>query len=337
LAPGVTESDGVRVHRLKAFFTLGQIVVAFGVLAAVKSTAPDLVVVIGLGKRFPKPVFKAGFRTLTLLGDNEFSYVRSSGLAKIKSKALFALFKKSTYQAAIRKSDHLVAYTPESFEAAAAVLGGDEAQVLRNLNAQVSLGFWPEDFFFSPELRAWKRASMGFAEGQKVVITASRITPEKDLEKAMALFAQLPADCYWLVVGSDGGAYAKKFEEDGKRTLGSHRFSVMPYQPRPLLNSLYNVADVALYTVPAISIFEAVGAGLPCALPRENSLSHILDGAEGFYFNDLTAQETALGFDGFDLAEGARFERMFKARKHYSWMAVAESVLGTVKDEQRRP
>ncbi|HKL03508.1 MAG TPA: hypothetical protein VJ911_07520, partial [Cryomorphaceae bacterium] len=49
--------EGVRVIRLKPLFKLGQIVVARGVREAVEESNPDKVIVIGLGKRFPKPVY----------------------------------------------------------------------------------------------------------------------------------------------------------------------------------------------------------------------------------------------------------------------------------------
>ena len=106
---------GVRVIRLKPFFTLGQIVMARGVRSTVEKSNPDQIIVIGLGKAFPKAALGLGVHTTVLFGDNSASYGDS---ASSKTKMLFEVFKRSTYQKAIEDADRLVAYTPESFEAA---------------------------------------------------------------------------------------------------------------------------------------------------------------------------------------------------------------------------
>lgn len=110
--------EGVEVIRLKPKFTLGQIVTSHGIHKELNRLNPDLVFVIGLGKAFPKAVFETNYPIISLFGDNTFSYANGS----LKTKLLFSLFKKGTYQKAIDRSKNLIAYTPESYEAAAKMI-----------------------------------------------------------------------------------------------------------------------------------------------------------------------------------------------------------------------
>ena len=314
--------EGVEVIRLKAKFTLGQVVIANGIERELNRLNPDLVIVIGLGKAFPKPVFKTKFRVVSLFGDNAYSYANGS----LKTKLLFALFKKSTYRKAIRGSEKLIAYTPESFEAAARMMGGKDAEILRRQSGFISLGFWPEAFYYSPDLRNGKRDALNFRESDKIIITATRIVAEKNLEEAIPLFERLPRDVKWLLVGSAGDAYAKQLEDKLTTRLGADRFKMLAYAGKGELNALYNAADLALYTVPAISIFEAIGTGLPMVMGDDRSLEHIVKA--GYRQSVYRGAETDLGawVDTRD-DEIQRAKRALKAQSEFGWIEIAKRVL----------
>lgn len=313
--------DGVDVIRLRPKLNLGQIVISSGINAHLIRINPDLVVVIGLGKAFPKPVFDTGYQVVTLFGDNAYSYANGT----LKSKLLFSLFKKSTYRAAIRKSKALVAYTPESFEAAAKMVGGKEAAILRKQTRFISLGFWPDAFFYSPDLRTTKRRELGFGDNDCVIITATRLVPEKNLEGAISFFKKLPKLVKWLLVGSSGGAYAKRLRAALTEELSSERFRILGYADKTNLNALYNASDIALYTVPAISVFEAAGTGLPLILPNEKSLSHIQEA--GFCVADYRGEETDLTEWMWSTDGSLRKARSIKALDIFGWQAISEKIL----------
>lgn len=265
--------EGVEVKRLKPIFTLGQVVVANGVKRAVVDSNPDQIIIIGLGKKFPKPAFGLGIHTTVLFGDNAASYGDSPPL---KTKLLFEFFKRSTYQKATVSADRLVAYTPESFEAAGKMLGEKWVQKLAEQTDFISLGFHAEEFYFDENLREAKRAELGFTEADRIVITATRIRAEKDLELAIPAFQKARLHTKWLLLGSADDDYAKQLETRLIRDLGEDRFILLSHQKRTDLNAFYNAADVALYTTPAISIIEAMGTGLPVLLPEAKSLSHLI-------------------------------------------------------------
>ncbi len=328
LLPG-NEMDGpVKVNRLQATYTLGQVVTARGLKEAVMATQPDLLIVIGLGKRFPKPVFALDVPVISLFGDNHHSYAGGSVFAKLKTQLQFDLLKASTYKAAIDRSAALVAYTPESFEAAAGMLGGKYAAKLRAQNHFISLGFDPGQFYFDPALRQMSRQNFGFSPDEKVIITATRVVAEKNLEACLPLFAALPAQYRWLIVGGDGGAYAGQFAEKAKKALGNHRFEMRPYADRGELNAIFNACDAALYTVPAISVFEVMGSGLPCLLPAAPSLSHIFEHPNlGLPFDPDRIDDAVALLQNIDTGAQARRLRAEEARLHYSWASIAGQLL----------
>lgn len=307
--------DGVEVVRLKPFFSLGQIVRSKGVRGAVERSKPDQIIVIGLGKAFPKPALGLDVHTTVLFGDNAGSYGDSSSG---KTRLLFEIFKRGTYQKAIDKADRLVAYTPESFEAAGQMLGGKWAKKLNGQKEFISLGFHPAEFYFDENLRKAKRAELGFTDTDKVVITATRLRPEKLLEKAIPAF-QNDSASKWLLVGSANDEYSFEFQRKLARAIGKERFTILPYTDRNELNAYYNAADMALFTTPAISIIEAMGSGLPVILPEEKSLAHLIQNeSRGRFMSDL------IHLPVFD---ENRTELSEKNRDRFSWHFQAGKLL----------
>ncbi|MCZ4408138.1 glycosyltransferase family 4 protein [Cryomorphaceae bacterium 1068] len=310
---------GVEVIRLKSIFSLGQIVISRGVKKAVVNSHPDMIIVIGLGKRFPKPALGLGVHTTVLFGDNAASYGDSPSA---KTRLLFELFKRATYQKAAAKADRLVAYTPESFEAAGRMLGGKWQKKLDEQEDFISLGFHPDEFFFDENLRTNKRAELGFSESDRVVVTATRFRPEKNLEWAIPAFQKASPNTKWLLLGSAEDDYAKQLEEHLKRDLGQDRFILLPHQRRVDLNAFYNAADVALFTTPAISIIESMGIGLPVFLPETKSLSHLIrESDQGQIVKDFDSMEFG------DLLVENRGDLAAKNEDLFSWKRQAELLL----------
>jgi len=261
---------GVKVSRLDAFFSMGQIVRVRGLKKRVKAYNPDLIVVIGLGKWFPKPVFSLQIPIYTLLGDNAYSYASASW----KSKLLFNLFKRSTYQTALRESDRLYTYTPETKEVVLSIMGESYRELLSK-SIEISLGYWNSEFFFDQKIRNQWRARLGYGQDDKVVITATRVVPEKNLEEQIDFFKNAEKNIKWLILGASNSPYSKELEKKLISDLGRERFKFLPYASRSELNNYYNAADLALFTVPAISIFEALGAGLKLRIPDVKSLQRL--------------------------------------------------------------
>ncbi len=319
--------DGVEIHRFSPFFELGQMVVARGLNDAVIAFKPDLMVLIGLGKLFPAPVLDLDYPKLILLGDNAHSYAQQSLPARMKNAVLLNFLKKRVYRKAARSDGKMVAYTPESFEAASKLLGSIAAHRLRKEKRFISLGFWPDEFYFDRAARQELRQNMGVKEGQHVLITATRIVPEKRLEEALAWIKDLPEHMCWWLVGSDQSAYSTELGQKATTALGA-RFKIIPFLAKAELRSIYSAADTAVYTIPAISVFEAMGTGLRAILPETKSLSHIIQSEnDGKYYAALSAVVyTQLGLITHD--DQARVSRAIAFAARFGWIAQAENLLG---------
>ena len=198
------------------------------------------------------------------------------------------------------------------------MLGSKWAKELSEQKDFISLGFHPDEFFFDAKLREEKRREMGFSYQDRVVVTATRIRPEKNLEQAIPAFEN-SHDAKWLLIGSAEDDYANQLRKELDDRIGSDRFTMLPHADREKLNGFYNAADLALYTTPAISIIEAMGSGLPVILPNENSLSHLIDDPhQGQFVSD---------FQSLPFFDSSREARQRMNLHKLSWQVQAKQLL----------
>lgn len=318
--------DGVEVVRLRPFFTLGQIVIARGIRKQLRDFEPDLVVVVGLGKRFVLPAFGAGYPVMSLLGDNARSYGTKSLVNRIKNRILFELFKRRTYRAAVDRSAILAAYTPESFEVVGHILGGRQARKLSEQTRFFQLGFWPQEFFFDPALRLQTRADLGFDPDDVVLVTATRVSKEKNLTDMVAVLRRLPAHFKWLLVGGADDDVSRQLTNALASEVDSTRYRILPYSRRNALNAYYCAGDVGVYTVPAISIIEAAGTGLPLVLPVERGLAAV---RHSIPVEDWTPspETTAYNLQSLIATRRVRNEDAQRVSAQWSWTVQARQLI----------
>lgn len=320
---------GIEVVRLKPVFILGQIVVAKGVRKALMKWNPDFVLAIGMGKRFVLPAFGAGFPVMAMFGDNSQSYGVDSFSNRLKNRILFSLFKRKVYRAAVKSADVLVAYTPESFVAAGRLPIGAAGRILARQNRFVHLGFWPDEFFFDETLRLAKRRELGYGPDDVVLITATRVSPEKNLKAIVPVLRGLPPHYKWLVVGGAEDAATSDLLNELKEQVDQSRYRVLSHAPRETLNAYYCAADMAVFTAPAISIIEAVGTGLPLVLPEAGSLSALNElgfrsGVWATSVEERIRQIRGIGEDESERSE--RKARALRAKEHLSWPVQARKL-----------
>lgn len=339
LQPSISEGEekdmDVQLFRIKPFLNIGQLTFANGVRKTVIRSKPDLIIVIGHGKYFPKAVYGLNTRIITLLGDNKHNYAHSSVFSKLKSRLLFSLFKRPMYELAIQKSYKLLAYTPESYEVAGTGLSPSFQKKLGAMDDFISLGFSADEFYYKPDWYATTRKELNIPEEAFLVVTATRVVAEKQLEAYIPAFGSLPKHYYWLVVGGNESAYSKTFEAQAKTALGDSRFKLMNHTNRERLNRILNSADAALYTVTAITVFEALGTGLPCILPPDKSLAHVLAQENlSAAFNPVKGMDLLSALQMFetvgpssDQRENIRRNRAEIAKANFSWSSIAVKVI----------
>lgn len=319
---GTTKVDDYYITRVHAHFSKGQMVKAKSLVNAVEGYEPELVIVIGVGKLFPKPIYSIKsrkFKVVTLFGDNEDTYEES-----LKQKLLLVL-KKPVYKAAVATSDALVSYTPSTEEIVAQLIPQRLRKQLSANNLNSSLGFDQHHFQYTPEVREATRAKVIGLEEHPLLITATRVTPFKRLERVIEAVDALNAagtELHYLILGFGKDEYSQQLQERMQQSPFAARLHALPFAPREELVQWYNAADFGHWPNAAISIFEALGCGLPLWLPEKKNISHILEeGTTGTYHTDpkLGLQQLLqLPFDRNAIAQKAL---------QFSWPVIATNIL----------
>ncbi len=323
---GLSSDQGVAVYRLKPFFTLGQLVWARGIRKQLNDIQPDLVLVIGLGKAFPKPALQSEkkYRLGILLGDNHHTYLQLDW----KQRLLRNLFKKPVYELGIRTANKVFTYTPETIEVVNGWIDQHSAQLLQQKQVSISLGFDHYWFYFDEELRRQTRSQLNVAADEKLIITTARMGGNKDFEPLFLAVEQWaasqPIKC--LVVGLGDDVHSQNIRQRVENSSARTVFLTQNFVPRTELNALYNAADIGFWPITAISVFEGMGTGLYLMLPPAKSLNHLaLDGNNGRYFGEVLHNDLKCAFD--DVNRISRKERAGAAVEKFSYQSIARTVL----------
>ncbi|NBG66130.1 glycosyltransferase family 4 protein [Acidiluteibacter ferrifornacis] len=323
-------SINVEVVRLKPWFSFGQIVVANGIKEEINKFKPNKVIVIGLGKIFPRGVFqiqKKDFEIITLLGDNEDTYSESS--KSIKRRLLHLILKKPLYELAILKSDKLLGYTPSTKEVVNQFLNERFKTILQEKYGTTTLGFDAMEFNYSPDDRKIVRKELGVDEDSLVLITATRITPSKKIEKiidALEILSKKGWRFKYVLIGFSNFDYCEKLKSYISEKGLDEVVITLPFMPRDKMNSYYNMADIGLWTQAAISIFEGLATGLYLLLPSKRNVSHILSEETGEYYSEHDLIEK-LEKSVRDYSLANREELTKKVSAKFSFETIAKKII----------
>lgn len=329
LSAGEHIDDGISVHRLKPFFTLGQLVWAKGVKRKLNQIAPDLVLVIGLGKAFPKPALtRENYKLAVLLGDNHHTYLRLDW----KQRLLRTLFKRPVYEKGIRAADKIFTYTPETVEVVGEWIGKNGLSKLRQKQVAISLGFDHHWFYFDEALRNKTRSELNIAADETLLITTARMGGNKNFQPLFAAVEKLHEANHrikCMVVGLGDDDHSEKVRQRLQKSSAATAFITRSFVAREALNELYNAADIGFWPITAISVFEGMGTGLYLMLPPLKSLEHLsLNGECGLYYSDSIAEDVLKAIE--NLQRFPRTERAAKAVEKFSYQSIARTVLQSV-------
>lgn len=292
----LTDNTPYEIVRLNASFSMGQMVKSKGLVNAVEKFEPQLVICIGVGKLFPKPIYQIKnrkFKLVTLLGDNEETYTSKGLIKKIKNSIVQQVFKKKVYLKAIKESDVLLPYTPSTIGVITQFVSDKYAALLKVKSKQISLGFDEEHFFYNEMERNETRKQLAIAEHETLLITATRVVAEKGLEKIIDLVDRVNKKEFhinYLIVGFQDDDYGKQLEQYIAQKEYRKRIITKPFASATQTRKYYNAADSAIFTRAAISIFEALATGLFMILPKQKNISQILTAENGIYFSELNEE-----------------------------------------------
>ena len=300
---GANNSLGYQITRLNPYFSLGQMIKCKGLLTHVLAFQPDVIIIIGLGKLFPKPILKHVFlntKTIILLADNEDSFDQFSGIKgwynKIKKIALRKIFKDPIYKLAVKKANQFFAYTPSAPSVVLNYLPKKLHAIFLQKVVPLSLGFDDEEFYFDEKIRLSKRKEMNLLDSDIVLITATRITSFKNLERVIDVVDEINfkgTSLKYVIAGFGDDAYSKKLKNYIASKKYNTQFITLPFLSHSALLELYNAADLGYWSSHIITHYEAMGTGLPIILPNKKNIEHIIvHDSNGWKFNDLEIYAT---------------------------------------------
>jgi glycosyltransferase involved in cell wall biosynthesis len=328
---GTTNSSGYQITRLNPYFSLGQMVKCKGLLEHVLAFQPDVIIIVGLGKLFPKPVLKHPFlhtKTIVLLADNEDSFDQFSGAKggyhQIKKLALRKVFKDPIYKLAVKKVNQFFAYTPSAPDVVLNYLPKKLHATFLQKVAPLSLGFDDEEFYFDEKIRLSKRKELSFSENDMVLITATRITAFKKLEKVIDVVDKINSEgtsLKYIIAGFGEDAYSEKLKNYIASKKHATQFLTLPFLSHTELLKLYHAADIGYWSSHIITHYEAMGTGLHIILPDKKNIQHVIEqDINGWKFKELeiyatfshaTAQINLFRAKRRDLADAAKLKFAF--------------------------
>jgi len=325
----LTDNTPYEIARLPASFSMGQMVKSKGLKKQVQNFEPELVICIGVGKLFPKPIYQIKdrkFKLITLLGDNEETYTTGGFVKGLKNTVIQQTFKKKVYLKAIKKSDLLLPYTSSTVDIITQFISEKYAVLLKAKSKQISLGFDEEHFFYNEVERNEQRKQLGLNEHDTLLITATRVAPEKQLEKVVDLLDSVNQKGFninYLIVGFQEDEYGKQLQQYIAQKAHKNRIICKPFSNVSQTRKYYNAADSAIFMRAAISIFEALATGLFLLLPKQQNISHILTSQSGIYFSKLTEDVI---IQSINIQKEKRQERAEQA-KQFSYINLANEIL----------
>tara|TARA_Y100000589_G_scaffold110243_1_gene104797 strand:- start:54517 stop:55662 length:1146 start_codon:yes stop_codon:yes gene_type:complete len=286
------EENAYQVKRLPAQFSKGQMVWSNNLTAEIKKFNPDKIIVIGVGKLFPYPVYKK-FKhkeIITLFGDNVHNYNLKSGgmVVRFKQKILDKI-KNKVYRKALKISNKLIGYTPETEDLLLARFPEFKAEIQQKYRF-VSLGFDDEIYYLNNSLREKTRNELAIDQNTLVGITVTRFNKNKQIEKIVDFVGKLNQyqPVKYILLGAANDAYSKQIEQLIEKKKLQETIILLPFEKdKSKINALYNAADFGIWTQPAISVIEAKGTGLPVFLPREKSMQHLTLDNTGLFYTEL--------------------------------------------------
>lgn len=243
----------------------------------------DLVIQVMPGQGLPIAGSLAGqvAKRVVLYGDNAAMWSHLKRGSRILKGAAFAASKGVAYVLTNARADLLYGYTPDTLHRLRAFTAGKSMSVL-------PLSFDPQRFFFDPVLRGEIRAEHGYEDEEIVLVSAGKFQAKKRLDAVVEAFLLLAPHDPRLrlhLVGADCGSEARALQDRLRSAPAfADRVTISGFVEGERLNSLFNASDIGVWpTMPAVTIQQAMGTGLPVVLPRNNWVGHLLREGSGAY------------------------------------------------------
>lgn len=281
--PGSTREHGVLVTRYCAI-ELRSMVWSGRASRYLGAQRYDLVVQVMPGQLFAVAATLARNPAprVVLYGDNKAMWNNLATWQRLVKGSVFAATKGVLYTAVNAGASATYGYTPDTVRRLRPFRAGRPCEVM-------PLAFSPERFYVDAGLRRQFRGDLGLADNDIVVVAAGKFEPQKRLDWLVSAYASIAADrpeVHLVLVGADSSTGSAQIDELARTSPYRDRMHVRPFTDAAGLNAVFNGADLGVWPRnPAITIQQAMGAGLPVLLPRNDLVGHLVKAGSGHYFD----------------------------------------------------
>ncbi len=276
---------------------------SFGLKKAVLDFNPNILIILGVAKIFPLPLLNGAFhnkiKMVSVYGDAKEYLDRGTFKQKLKTAFYelgYLLIKEPLYRKAVNYGHRLVMNIPETNDFFLSFLKGKDKTLFEQKRQMLTLGFDPDEYFYSEADRKQKRNELSFYEDDIVIITSTRVNKRKNLEKNIKLISQLHAagkKVRYVIIGFLGDDYERELKAFIQSQPNPDLFRCFPFLNAAEIKKLYSAADIGIWLKAAISIQEAMGTGLPVILENKPSVNHLIkEGINGWFFEINNFDET---------------------------------------------
>ncbi|MEO8760846.1 MAG: glycosyltransferase [Bacteroidia bacterium] len=266
-----------------------------GLKKALLAYNPNVLIILGVAKIFPVSLLNESIynkiKMVSVYGDAKEYLDRGTFKQKLKTafhELGYRFIKEPLYRKAVRFNHRLVMNIPETNDFFLSFLKGKDKILFEQKRQMLTLGFDPDEYFFSETDRNQKRKELGFNEEDIVIITSTRVNKRKNLEKNIKLISQLHAQgkkVRYVIIGFLNDDYERELKAFIQSQPNPDLFRCFPFLNAAEIKKLYSAADIGIWLKVAISIQEAMGTGLPVILENKPSVNHLIkDGINGWFF-----------------------------------------------------
>lgn len=227
---------------------------------------------------------------VVLYGDNQAMYADLSRWKARVKETVFAVTKGSLYRHLNRGADVVFCYTPNT-------VGRIEPFSAGSLMEVLPLAYDPNIFYLDASLRAQARGELGAAEDDIILVAPGKLQAQKRLDAVVNAMSQLP---HWrkrlrlVLVGGTEGPVAEAIRNAARVTGLNERVTLLPFADARRLNMIFNAADLGVWPLmPAITIQQSMGTGLPVLLPDNDLVSHLVRPSTGWLYSPERSDPTA--------------------------------------------
>lgn len=277
--------DGITVSRFRGW-EIRSMVLAVGLRRAVRGAGFDLVIQVMPGFLLPAVASTVALDCprVVLYGDNSAMYARLPPLLARVKFGVFAVTKGLLYRYVNRRAAAVYGYTPETIDRLEGFAAGRETRVM-------PLVYDPEVFYVDPEERAEMRAALGLSETDALVIGVGKINRQKRFDllvKAFEDLARTDPTIHLAILGLSRETASEDLRTLVEASRFRDRITLLDFADSHQLRRLFNAADVGVWPrMPAVTIQQAMGTGLPVVLPHNAIVSHLISNDQvGRYFSE---------------------------------------------------